>query len=480
MTTAPAPISASFPTVTPPITIAPDPIVTPLPIVTGALPVVVPCKVTVLIRRLRELVVDEHHPVADEHAVADPHAVADERVALDLAALADHSSALNLDERADARSGTDAAAVEIREREDDDTLAELDVGDEPVRRLVRRLQSHRGRLLAMPQTSFTFVLPTLNAAGPLFERALASIRAQDYPPELLEILVADGGSTDTTRSDAERHGARVIENPNRLAEWGVKEGMLVAAGEVVIVFASDNDFVGTDWLSRVARQFEFDPELAAVYGRLVSGDDDSALNKYVALIQSEPLNWFLNRNLETYLAVAPRDDDGFARFTVLPTKPLVWGANGLAVRRSFARPVWERAGYVADVDAFHAMVVAGHARVAYDPGAYVFHHQVATLGDYRRKWRRNAVQHLVEQSDDRRLDWVMVEGFRRRAVLWGLYSVIPVFSGADAVRRASRDRSVYWLYHPVVTFLQAVIYAQALTASGAGRDLLRQALSRRD
>lgn len=323
------------------------------------------------------------------------------------------------------------------------------------------------------------MLPSLNAAGPLFERALGSIRAQEYPRELVEIVVADGGSTDSTRSDAERFGARVVENPNRLAEWGVKEGMLVAKGDVAVVFAADNELVGTDWLARVASLFEADPALAAVYGRLVSGADDPALNKYVALIQSEPLNWFLNRNLETYLAASQVDEGGFASFTVDPRRPLVWGANGLAVRREWALPVWERPGYVADVDAFHAMVSAGHARVAYAPGPYVYHHQVATLGDYRRKWRRNAVQHLVEQSDDRDLDWVLVPGFRRRALLWAIYSLVPVFSIADALRRARRDRSVYWLFHPAVTFLQAVTYIQAFAGSAEGRGVLRQALLRR-
>jgi glycosyltransferase involved in cell wall biosynthesis len=330
----------------------------------------------------------------------------------------------------------------------------------------------------MPVT-FSFVLPTLNAAGPSFERALSSIAGQGYPPDAVEILVADGGSTDTTRADAERHGARVIENPNRLAEWGVKEGMLTASGDVVVVFAADNELVGTDWLSRVASLFERDEQLAAVYGRLASGDDDPPLNKYVALIQSEPLNWFLNRNLESYLATAHVCDDGFATFTVDPRKPLIWGANGLAVRRVWALPVWKRPGYVADVDAFHATVVAGHDRVAYSPHPYVYHHQVAKLGDYRRKWRRNAVQHLVEQSRDRNLDWVLVPGFRRRAALWAVYSLIPVFSIVDALRRALRDRSAYWLFHPVVTFLQALTYIQAFATSPEGRDVLRQALLRR-
>ena len=330
----------------------------------------------------------------------------------------------------------------------------------------------------MPQPSFTFTLPALNAAGPLFERALGSIRSQAYPTDLVEILISDGGSTDSTRADAERHGARVIENPNRLAEWGVKEGVLAAAGEIVVVFAADNELVGDDWLQRVGALFEGDPELAAVYGPLASGADDPPLNKYVELIQSEPLNWFLNRNLDAYLRSAFRTG-GFAKFEVDPARPLIWGANGLAVRRVWALPIWEQDGYVADVDAFYAMVLAGHARVAYASGPFVYHHQVATLRDYRQKWRRNATEHLVAQADTRDLDWVLVPGFRRRAVLWAVYSLIPVFSLADAVRRAARDRSVYWLYHPVVTFLQAVTYVQAFAESDGGRAMLRRALLRR-
>jgi glycosyltransferase involved in cell wall biosynthesis len=330
----------------------------------------------------------------------------------------------------------------------------------------------------MAETSFTFILPVLNAAGPSFERALTSIRDQHYPKELVELIVADGGSADSTAADAERYGARVIPNPNRLAEWGVKEGMLVAQGAIAVVFAADNELVGPDWLRTLAAMFGADEQLFAVYGRLVSGRDDPPLNKYVELIQSEPMNWFLNRNLETYLAAHPPGKDGYATFDIDPARPLIWGANGLALRREWALPPWQRAGYVADVDAFHAAVRAGHTRVAYTPRSYCFHHQVATLGDLRRKWRRNAKQHLIGQANDRDLDWVLVPGFRRRALLWVVYSLIPVFSTVDAVRRAVRDRSIYWLYHPVATFLQALTYVEALASSGAGRRLLSRSLRR--
>ena len=332
----------------------------------------------------------------------------------------------------------------------------------------------------MSNLSFAFVLPTLNASGPSFERALRSIRHQDYPTERVEIVVADGGSTDDTRSVANRYGARVIDNPNKLAEWGVKEGIASAStADVVVIFAADNELVGSDWIERLARHFTREPKLSAVFGRLVSGADDPPLNKYIELIQSEPLNWFLNRNLEWYLGRPFRRQEGFALFEVDPERPLIWGANGLAVRREFALPAWTKQGYVADVDAFHAMVVAGHRLVAYKSEPYCFHHQVATLGDLRRKWLRNAQQHLVAQASDRELAWVFVPGFRRRALLWAAYSLLPVISGGDALRRLVSDRSVYWLYHPAASLLQAVTYLQALSTSRAGRRMLMQGLGRR-
>jgi glycosyltransferase involved in cell wall biosynthesis len=325
----------------------------------------------------------------------------------------------------------------------------------------------------------SFLVPTLNAAQ-LLPRALASIRRQAYSQSRVEIIVADGGSLDETRALAQRgFDARVIDNPNRLAEFGVKEAMLHSTSELVVVFAADNELVGDDWLDRVATRFERDDRLAAAYGRLVSGDDDPSLNKYVELIQSDPLNWFLNRNLDHYLAAGAEGSDGGVVFEVEPALPVIWGANGLVLRAEWARPHWRRDGYVADVDAFHAMVRAGHSRVVYYPQAFCYHHQVATLGDMRRKWLRNSRSHLFAQAGERNLDWVAVSGFRLRMLLWLVYSLVPVVSLGDAVRRAVTTRSRYWLYHPAASFLQTVTYAEALVRDPAGRRLLRSLMTTR-
>lgn len=76
--------------------------------------------------------------MADEDLVFDLHAFTDEGVTLNLAICPHDGTPLDLDKRPDARVVADPAAVEIRERKDDDVSAELNVVQKPVRRLIGR------------------------------------------------------------------------------------------------------------------------------------------------------------------------------------------------------------------------------------------------------------------------------------------------------------------------------------------------------
>jgi glycosyltransferase involved in cell wall biosynthesis len=65
------------------------------------------------------------------------------------------------------------------------------------------------------------------------------VLAQDYPPELIEIIVADGGSIDATpqilaRLSKEDARVRVIDNPDRIQAAGMNEILRVARGDVIV------------------------------------------------------------------------------------------------------------------------------------------------------------------------------------------------------------------------------------------------------
>lgn len=84
----------------------------------------------------------------------------------------------------------------------------------------------------------TIAMPCLDEEA-YIEACVRSVAAQDYPRERLEILVADGGSTDRTREilatlAAEDPRIAVIDNPERIQAAGMNQIIKQARGEVIV------------------------------------------------------------------------------------------------------------------------------------------------------------------------------------------------------------------------------------------------------
>jgi cellulose synthase/poly-beta-1,6-N-acetylglucosamine synthase-like glycosyltransferase len=84
----------------------------------------------------------------------------------------------------------------------------------------------------------TVAMPCLDEER-FIDACVRSVLAQDYPRERLEVLVADGGSTDATREILARLAAedariRVIDNPERIQAAGMNAMVRAARGEVIV------------------------------------------------------------------------------------------------------------------------------------------------------------------------------------------------------------------------------------------------------
>lgn len=86
----------------------------------------------------------------------------------------------------------------------------------------------------------SIVVPCFNEAK-CIEQCLDSIVAQNYPLNRMEILVADGESTDGTREIVERYAAshpeaciRIVDNPDRIQAAGCNRAILVSRGDVIV------------------------------------------------------------------------------------------------------------------------------------------------------------------------------------------------------------------------------------------------------
>lgn len=83
------------------------------------------------------------------------------------------------------------------------------------------------------QPTVTIAIPAFNEERNL-GRTLESVAAQSYD-SIVEVIVADGGSTDRTRFVAEQvPGTRVIDNPGRIQAVGLNRIVEIATGEIIV------------------------------------------------------------------------------------------------------------------------------------------------------------------------------------------------------------------------------------------------------
>ena len=89
------------------------------------------------------------------------------------------------------------------------------------------------------------ILPIRNEQGAI-SRVLDCLLGQDYPRKRLEILVADGMSTDNTRSFVSAAAAgdariRPLDNPQRIMASGFNLGLKAAKGDIIIMMGGHTE-----------------------------------------------------------------------------------------------------------------------------------------------------------------------------------------------------------------------------------------------
>jgi glycosyltransferase involved in cell wall biosynthesis len=111
----------------------------------------------------------------------------------------------------------------------------------------------------------TVLIDTYNY-GRFIEEAIDSVLAQEFPPEVMEILVVDDGSTDDTAERVGKYGNRIQYSykPNGGQASGLNFGIARARGEIV-AFLDGDDYWLPGKLQRVVAEFEKHPETGMVY-----------------------------------------------------------------------------------------------------------------------------------------------------------------------------------------------------------------------
>jgi len=192
--------------------------------------------------------------------------------------------------------------------------------------------------------SVTLVVAMRNEVSNI-ERCLASLAAQDYPSDRLEILVYDGESTDSSVAIAEEFAAerpRWAVRPNRrriqAAAWN--EGIEAASGEIVGIVSGHSE-LGPAYVRSAVEALRRTG--ADMVGGPVRAIGDTPVGEAVAIAVSTPFG--VGGARHRYLTEPAVVDTLAARGTgILPSRrssiPCSWGSA--AARRGSAFPSTRR------------------------------------------------------------------------------------------------------------------------------------------
>ena len=306
------------------------------------------------------------------------------------------------------------------------------------------------------------IIPTLNAQSTL-EGCLRSLESQQYSGEV-EVIIADGGSTDATLEIASRRECIVIDNPGKTGEAGKAAGLTAASGDVVALIDSDNVLPCDDWLERMARPFS-DPRISGTEPiEFTYRRTDPLLTRYCALMgMNDPVCYFL-KNYDrmsvlsgtwTGLDINTIDKGDYLEVCLEPGSIPTIGANGFLVRKTLLDTL-DIGDYLFDIDVVHELVVRGHNRFA-KVNVGIVHLYGRGLSTFARKQLRRVRDFRYYGSlGIRRYPW----NRQKKAGLmkFVLYCLLVVPLLLQSARGYARKPDTAWAIHAPACIITLVVY----------------------
>jgi glycosyltransferase involved in cell wall biosynthesis len=310
--------------------------------------------------------------------------------------------------------------------------------------------------------SISILIPTLNAARVL-PACLASIRAQDYPPELVEVIVADGGSQDDTLDIARQHTEIVLANPLKTGEAGKAVALKQARNEIVGLIDSDNILPHSSWLREMVAPFADATIVAAEPLEYTWRPEDGFITRYCALMgMNDPLCLFLgNYDRLSYLTqkwtevpVEVEDRGSYLRVRLPTDRVPTMGANGFLIRRQ-ALADCRISDYFFDIDVAYALARQGCAFAKVKTG--IVHLFSDDVGSFARKQRRRIKDFTYYRASGlRQYPWSSLP--RLRLAKFAAYTVTTVPLFVQALKGYRRLPDHAWWFHLLACWITLWVY----------------------
>ena len=313
----------------------------------------------------------------------------------------------------------------------------------------------------------TAVLISLNDEK-ILEGCLSSIRKQDYPQNLIDIIMVDGGSTDDTVNIAKKYYTEVISRPDLKDYPNIRGGIALtsAKSDLILFVSADNRLQEEDVLSVMVRTLADREIVACETLRYGFHRSDPVLSRYFALIGgADPIAVQLGKadrgpfDSNSWHGYGEVEDCGFYYKVTFPkdvSKIPTLGANGLLIKRMLLEKT-RLATSALHIDMCVELILQGHKKFAFIKDKHVIHFLDLKLLSFLK--RRLLYANMYHSANTNRIYSVYHKRDFVKLTIIVLCNITVIFPFLRAVKGYFNKKDMAWFLHPVVCFAFTVGYS---------------------
>ena len=316
----------------------------------------------------------------------------------------------------------------------------------------------------------SIVTPTLNIMRSLDEY-INAVAMQKFPHEDIEIIIADGGSTDGTIEKLLQYKEKcdlkinIYDNPLKTAEAGKAVGVRMAEGDIVCLLDSDNILPNDSWLSQMMVPFKDEDIVATEPIEFWARKQDGLINRYTAMLgMGDPLCLFLG-NYDRYCAVTGKwtevkhyeeDKGDYLSIRFDDTMPTI-GANGFCMRRQQLIDNFD-GEYLFDIDVLWELFQKDSSIKIAKVKTGIIHLFSPTVKTFYKKQNRRIKDFLYfSEAKGRKYPWKNTSKMGIVLFCLSCITIVPLLI-QSIIGVFRRGDAVAWIMHPIACWITLWIY----------------------
>ncbi len=314
--------------------------------------------------------------------------------------------------------------------------------------------------------SISVIMATLNSEKTL-KKCLKSVREQEYNQDKIEIIIADGGSTDKTIEIAKQYQTKIIPENTGSPEAAKAVALRQAKNELILQIDDDNILPNKKWLAKMVSLLDKETNIVGCYPwRYTYQKRDKILNRYFSLFGvNDPIAYFLNKaDRQSYLSLkwtlSGKATDKGEYFLVEFDKENLStvGANGFLIKKNLLMRANVDKKHFFHIDVNYDLIKKGYNKYVVVKND-IIHASGENFFKYlkkRQKYMNNLYLHDLLQ---RRYLIYNPQKDKIKIIVYSIYALTWIGPIIEALKGFVKIPDPAWFLHPIICFSIFWIYS---------------------